>query len=95
MPTVTIVDRNRIVDVPAGGSILEALQVHGVNIMHACGGNCICGTCSVAIIAGQENLSPPAEAERLILKKLKRQGPEIRLCCQCMPNSDVTIKIGL
>ncbi|HRJ79440.1 MAG TPA: 2Fe-2S iron-sulfur cluster-binding protein [Planctomycetota bacterium] len=95
MPTVTIVDRNRVVEVPAGCSILEALEMAGVNIMHACGGNCICGTCNVEVLAGRAHLAPPAEAERLILKKLKRQGPGVRLTCQAHPTGDVTIKIGL
>jgi adenylate cyclase len=95
MPTVTIVDRNRVVEIPAGCSILEALEMAGVNLMHACGGNCICGTCNVVVLAGLEHLAPAKEAEQLVLKKLKRQGPNVRLTCQAHPVGDVTIQIGL
>ncbi|CAG0982646.1 ferredoxin [Planctomycetaceae bacterium] len=95
MPTVTIADRNRVVEIPAGCSILEALEMAGVNIMHACGGNCICGTCNVVVLAGLEHFAPATEPEQLILKKLKRQGPNVRLTCQAHPAGDVTIQIGL
>lgn len=88
-------DRNRELDIPAGASLLDVMMDAGVNIMHACGGNCICGTCNVEILAGQENLAPAAEAERIILSKIKRHGANVRLACQSFASGDVTIQISL
>ncbi len=95
MPVISIVDRKAVLNLQPGFSLMETMDIGGVNIMHACGGNCICGTCNVEILEGLENIPPAAEAELMVLSKLKRKGPNVRLSCQCFPTGDVTLRIAL
>ncbi len=95
MPQIVIVDRKAVLNLSPGHSLMETMDMGGVNIMHACGGNCICGTCNVEILEGLENIAPPAEAERMVLSKIKRKGPNVRLSCQCFPTGDIKLSISL
>jgi ferredoxin len=54
-----------------------------------CGGYGQCGTCTVEIIEGIEQLSPRTDFEN---KKLKRKPDNYRLACQTMVNGDVSVK---
>ena len=49
------------------GSILDIALNFGLNLEHACGGNCACTTCHVVVKKGQELLSEidDEEADRL------------------------------
>ncbi|KKD35036.1 MAG: 2Fe-2S iron-sulfur cluster-binding protein [Limnoraphis robusta] len=56
--------------------------------MMNCGGFGQCGTCIVEVVEGMENLSPPTDAEKRILKK---KPDTYRLACQTMVNGPVSI----
>ena len=69
------------VEVPAGATLLAALQAAGYDWMHACGAKGRCTTCRLEVLAGLENLSPPTDAE-LRYRAAGRLLPHERLACQ-------------
>ena len=77
------------VPVPAGATLLAALQAAGHDWMHACGAKGRCTTCRLRVSAGAEQLSPPTEAE-LRYRAAGRLRPDERLTCQTrLPAGDV------
>ena len=69
------------VDVPAGATLLTALQAAGHDWMHACGAKGRCTTCRLQVRAGMENLSQLSEAE-LRYRAAGRLLYDERLTCQ-------------
>ncbi|MEX2237032.1 MAG: adenylate/guanylate cyclase domain-containing protein [Dehalococcoidia bacterium] len=90
MPLIDFGD-GLVIDVPQGMSVLDASIQHGLQHMHACGGQARCTTCRVEVLAGQENCPPRAEAEAQVLK-ISRFGEDVRLACQLVPHGDVTVR---
>ncbi len=91
MHTITIFPDNRSVQLKPGQSILEASL--GLNIPHAhsCGGNARCSSCRVIVTDGQSNLPQRNEKEELLAGKLGFK-PHIRLACQTVPTTDITVR---
>jgi ferredoxin len=73
-------------------SILQIAQDHDIDIPHYCGGSCRCGTCSVLILEGQNNLSTPTGNEEMVLGVDKFQKGH-RLACQANVHGDVSLNI--
>ena len=69
------------VNVPAGATLLAALQAAGHDWMHACGAKGRCTTCRLQVRSGMENLSPPSAAE-LRYRTAGRLLANERLTCQ-------------
>ena len=88
MPTVVFVNEGRAGAFPAGTTLLQAALDLGVNISHICGGNGICSTCRVEVVAGRENLSPINPQE--IAYEL---GETCRLGCQARVNGNVGVRV--
>ena len=79
--------------VPAGATLLAALQAAGHDWLHACGGRGRCTTCRVQVLAGPENLSPLSPAE-MRYREAGRLLPDERLTCQtCLPAGDATARV--
>ena len=77
------------VPVPAGTTLLAALQAAGYDWMHACGAKGRCTTCRVLVRAGGENLGPLTAAE-LRYRVAGRLLPTERLTCQAqLPAGEV------
>ncbi|ALW83926.1 hypothetical protein AUC43_01680 [Hymenobacter sedentarius] len=68
-------------EVPAGATLLAALQAAGHDWMHACGAKGRCTTCRLQVRQGMENLSPPSDAE-LRYRAAGRLLSNERLTCQ-------------
>lgn len=88
MATIELVNDHICIESKPGQTILEAALDHGINHVHACGGNAFCSTCRVRIEAGQENLNEKNEAELKLANKLGLPE-EIRLACQTTPKGKV------
>ena len=90
MPTLTVQNLpGAVLNVPAGHTLLSALQAAGHDWMHACGAKGRCTTCRLAVLSGLELLSPPTEAE-LRYRTAGRLLPHERLTCQTrLPKGDV------
>ena len=80
----------RRIEVEPGVNLLEAAQKAGVDLVAACGGIGICGTCKVRLIKGQ--LSPISLTEEELLSRDEiAQG--MRMACQAEPLSDLKLEI--
>ncbi|MBD2769543.1 (2Fe-2S)-binding protein [Hymenobacter sp. BT664] len=69
------------VEVPAGATLLAALQAADHDWMHACGAKGRCTTCRLQVRKGMENLSPLSAAE-LRYRAAGRLLDHERLTCQ-------------
>lgn len=88
MAAIELVNDHVCINSKPGQTILEAALDHGINHVHACGGNAFCSTCRVRIEDGQENLNEKNEAELKLANKLGLPE-EIRLACQTTPKGKV------
>jgi uncharacterized 2Fe-2S/4Fe-4S cluster protein (DUF4445 family) len=82
----------RRIAVETGITLLAAAQKAGVDLVAACGGVGICGTCRVRIVRGKLTPLTLTEEEELRPEELA-QG--YRLACQAYPLSDVGLDIPL
>lgn len=94
MGNIKFVKENKEVIAANGANLrLKAMQ-NNIDIykfigkMTNCGGVGNCGTCIVEIVEGMENLSPPTDTEKRILKK---KPENYRLACQTMVNGPVSV----
>jgi 2Fe-2S ferredoxin len=78
------------------GSILDVLLANGVDLEHACGGNCACTTCHVIVKAGSGKLSEAEEAEEDLLDRAPGLTPTSRLACQAViddPDAEIVVLV--
>ena len=76
------------------GSILDVLLANGIELEHACGGNCACTTCHVVVKRGIERLSPSSDEEDDLLDKAPGLTPTSRLGCQAVvedPDAEIVV----
>ncbi|TNE39375.1 MAG: adenylate/guanylate cyclase domain-containing protein, partial [Alphaproteobacteria bacterium] len=86
---ITYPDR-KTVYAPPGSTVLEASNLGRIPHASVCGGRGRCSTCRVRIMEGTENLNPPSEREREVLRRVG--APKgTRLACQIKPIGDVTV----
>ncbi len=80
----------RRVEVEPHTDLLSAAQQAGVDLVAACGGVGICGTCKVRLAQGQLSPLTASEEEQLRPEEIARG---YRLACQAYPLSDVRLEI--
>jgi uncharacterized 2Fe-2S/4Fe-4S cluster protein (DUF4445 family) len=88
--TVDLEPIGRRIAVEPGTNLLSAAQRAGVDLVAACGGVGICGTCLVRLVAG--TLTPPTMTEEEELGT-ERISSGYRMACQAEPLSDVRLDI--
>jgi 2Fe-2S ferredoxin len=103
MPKVTFLPANVTVEFTPGalpyshhgnpGSILDVALHFGIELEHACGGNCACTTCHVIVRQGEGNLSPIEEDEEDRLDMAAGLTLHSRLGCQAVVRGDVVVEI--
>ncbi|HEX8185615.1 MAG TPA: 2Fe-2S iron-sulfur cluster-binding protein [Blastocatellia bacterium] len=76
------------------GSLLDIALNYGIDLQHACGGNCACTTCHVIVKQGEENLSEMDEDEDDRLYMADGLTLHSRLGCQAVVEGDVTVEIA-
>ncbi|MBX0292456.1 (2Fe-2S)-binding protein [Hymenobacter sp. HSC-4F20] len=82
MPTLLVQNLpHGAIAVPAGTTLLAAIQAAGHDWLHACGARGRCTTCRLQIVSGLELLTPPTEPE-LRYRAAGRLLPTERLTCQ-------------
>ncbi|GIO65773.1 MULTISPECIES: 2Fe-2S iron-sulfur cluster-binding protein [Paenibacillus] len=89
MPTIQVEGKGTI-EAADGQKLVLALEDHGVDILHRCGGNARCTTCRVEILEGDAGAMGEAEAAILATKGIHE--PNVRLSCQIRVHSDLTVK---
>ena len=75
------------------GSFLDVAMNNGVNLEHACGGNCACTTCHVIVKSGEANLSEMEDDEADRLDMAPGLTIHSRLGCMAAIKGDVTVEI--
>jgi ferredoxin, 2Fe-2S len=75
------------------GSLLDVALNFGVELEHACGGNCACTTCHVIVREGEANLTPMEDLEADMLDMAADLTLHSRLGCQAVVKGDVTVEI--
>lgn len=80
----------RRVDLYAGETVLAAAQKAGIDLIAVCDGLGTCHQCIVRLVKG--DLNPPTVIERQVFTD-SRLASGLRLACQAIPKSDVTIEI--
>ncbi|RZK61296.1 MAG: (2Fe-2S)-binding protein [Hymenobacter sp.] len=82
MPLLTIENLpGQPLEVPAGATLLAAIQRAGHDWRHACGAKGRCTTCRVQLLAGAAHLTPPTAPE-VRYREAGRLLPTERLTCQ-------------
>lgn len=95
MPKLTIQPIDRVIEAPAGATIMEAALDCGLYWPTTCGGRGMCTTCACTIDAGAGNLEPMGRSEFLTLAgelgeaAVRARG--LRLACQARVHGDVTV----
>ncbi|HKP86416.1 MAG TPA: 2Fe-2S iron-sulfur cluster-binding protein [Blastocatellia bacterium] len=76
------------------GSLLDIALNYGIDLQHACGGNCACTTCHVIVKQGEENLTDMDEDEEDRIYLADNVTLHSRLGCQSVVKGDVTVEIA-
>jgi ferredoxin, 2Fe-2S len=94
LPNAELCPEGRLLQVPRGTSICEALLENGVAIEHACEMSAACTTCHVIVREGFASLNELEETEEDLLDRAWGLEPNSRLSCQAiMAGQDLTIEI--
>ncbi|HSP15975.1 MAG TPA: 2Fe-2S iron-sulfur cluster-binding protein [Thermoanaerobaculia bacterium] len=72
-------------------TILDVGRRAGAPIGNSCGAIGVCARCSVRVLSGAENLTPPTEIEARVAQRRKLDSDE-RLACQAvvLGNCEIT-----
>jgi 2Fe-2S ferredoxin len=76
------------------GSLLDIALNYGIEMQHACGGNCACTTCHVIVKEGEENLTTMDDDEDDRLYMADGLTLHSRLGCQAVVEGDVTVELA-
>lgn len=90
MPNVTFSKSGNSVALPSGSSLIDLEDTGKSEVPFGCR-SAACGTCTIDVISGMENLSPRNEEEQDLLTDLDLDGDKRRLACQCTVYGDVVI----
>ena len=93
MPKITIISLNKeIFCNDKKQTVLEAIQEHSIDWMHACGAKGRCTTCCMIVVKGSENLNELTKNE-LSYKNRALLKENERLACQSTVTGDIEILV--
>jgi ferredoxin len=91
---VELEEGNRTIEVKDKTRLVLVLEDNGVDISHRCGGNARCTTCRCVVSSNTSLKMTKAEADKL--REKRETDPTIdenvRLSCQILVESDMTVK---
>jgi ferredoxin len=90
MPTIQIEGSNAI-QAEEGKKLVLVLEDNGLDILHRCGGNARCTTCSVEVMEGNAGTMGDAEAAVRATKGITDDN--VRLSCQIKVHEDLTVRL--
>ena len=103
MPKVTFLNLDKTVEFEHGKlpysehgkpeSILDVALNFGIQLEHACGGNCACTTCHVIVKQGDNSLSEMDDDEQDRVDMAAGVTVHSRLGCQAVVQGDIAIEI--
>ncbi len=94
MKVVRLPQLERDVSLKTNDRLLDALLAEQVDVLMACGGNGICATCHVFVLAGGDNLTPIGSREARSLARISGTNATSRLACQaCVLGDGVEVRL--
>lgn len=89
MPTITVAG-DKSFETEDGQKLVLALEDHGIDILHRCGGYARCTTCRVKFVEGE-----PEEMKHAERETLEEDGllGAYRLSCQVRVHADMTVEV--
>lgn len=87
---VRLLPVDRVVRVPRGTTLLDAVAAAGLPLARACSGSALCARCGLRVLRGGETLAPESDAEQSA-KRRNRVPAELRLACCARVTSDLTV----
>ncbi len=87
--TVAYADGRTVVS-EIGPTLLEISRSNGIPHASVCGGRARCSTCRVRVLEGLDELPVPDVADLKVLERVGA-GANVRLACQLVPASDVSV----
>ena len=84
-----VINGDKEYEIPAGGSLLNAMGEAGVHLPSACGGKGSCGQCKCQVLEGGGEILP---TETVHFSR-KQQKDHWRLGCQVKVKEDITMKV--
>lgn len=91
MTTLTVLPSGKSYEVPAGTSLLKALQSVGESITSKCGGEAKCESCHVHVTVGRKSLSKIQRGENEKLDAMVGVAANSRLACQARLGNEAVI----
>ena len=88
MPTIRFLPGEKLLEVPRGRLLIEAIRDAEFPIASSCGDDLACARCGVRILAGRVNREAPIERDA---KQRNRVDPELRLACAVRVHHDLEI----
>jgi 2Fe-2S ferredoxin len=86
-------EKEVIVTVDSGDTILDAALDNNLHLNHNCGAVCACSTCHVYIDKGMDDLPEISDKEEDFIDRAENPKINSRLGCQCIINSDIEVTI--
>jgi len=90
---VTFLPTGTTVEASPGHSVLDTALLHGIELVHACGGVCGCSTCHVIVKQGFASLPPASDREEDMLDNAPFLQSTSRLACQIDVTADLVVEI--
>jgi len=90
MINITFLPSEKVIQAPAGNSILQAAMTAGVEVVSTCGGKGTCGKCKVQILTGTP--SQVTEIEKKFLSTSELADGWV-LACQHLLTKDTTVRL--
>jgi len=91
---MTVMPSGKTYDVPAGTTLLKALQSVGEPIKSKCGGEAKCEACHVFVSVGRKTLSKIKSAENEKLDGMVGISSNSRLACQAVLGTEpITVEL--
>ena len=84
-----VINGDKEYEIPAGGSLLNAMGEAGVHLPSACGGKGSCGQCKCQVLSGGGEILPTETVH--FSRKQQKEG--WRLGCQVKVKEDITMKV--
>lgn len=90
---VTFAALNQRAEAKDNETILDVARRAGVPIGNSCGAIGVCARCSVKVLSGAKNLTPPTGIEGRVAVRRKLEADE-RLACQAVVLGDCEVTTG-
>lgn len=91
MSKVTFQRSGNTVELASGAALIDIEDKANNEVPFGCR-SAACGTCTIDVISGMNNLNPKNEDEQDVLDTLGTNKNNRRLACQCILYGDVTIE---